>query len=62
MISGGYGMQLQNYKILIGVIGEDIHETGNKIIAQILEHDGFEVINLGIQVSPSSFVEHAKKE
>ena len=38
-------MQSQNYKILIGVIGEDIHETGNKIIAQILEHDGFEVIN-----------------
>ncbi|AVQ21971.1 methylaspartate mutase [Fusobacterium necrophorum subsp. funduliforme] len=55
-------MQSQQYKILIGVIGEDIHETGNKIIAQILEHDGFEVINLGIQASPSSFVKYSKQE
>lgn len=49
-------------KILIGVIGDDIHETGNKIIAQLLEHAGFEVINLGVRVPPSTFVEHAKKE
>lgn len=49
-------------KILIGVIGDDIHETGNKIIAKLLEHAGFEVINLGIQVAPSTFVESYKKE
>lgn len=49
-------------KILIGVIGDDIHETGNKIIAQLLEYSGFEVINLGIRVAPSTFVESAKKE
>lgn len=55
-------MSLENPKIVIGVIGNDIHEMGNKIIDSLLRLEGYEVFNLGVSVSPIDFVNTAKEK
>lgn len=48
-----------NNKLVLGVIGADVHAVGNKILAYAFEEAGFEVINLGVMVSQDEFVEAA---
>jgi len=43
-------------KIVMGVIGSDVHAVGNRILAYALEQAGFEVINLGVMVSQEEFI------
>ena len=43
-------------KIVLGVIGSDVHAVGNRILAYALEQAGFEVINLGVMVSQEEFI------
>ena len=38
---------LRNNRIVLGVIGADVHAVGNKILEMVLKEAGFEVINLG---------------
>lgn len=44
-------------RILIGVVKNDIHNIGKDIVASLLASDGFEVIDLGSDVSSREFVE-----
>lgn len=44
-------------KVLIGVVEKDIHDIGKDIVAGLLTSDGFDVIDLGTDVSPLTFVE-----
>jgi 5-methyltetrahydrofolate--homocysteine methyltransferase len=46
--------------VVIGTVKGDMHDIGKNLIAVILEGGGFEVIDLGIDVSPESFTEQAK--
>ena len=46
-------------KVVIGVIGSDVHAVGNKIINRALDDEGFEVINLGVTVSQEEFINAA---
>ncbi len=46
-------------KIVIGVIGADVHAVGNKIIHYALESEGFEVINIGVLSSQEDFINAA---
>lgn len=46
-------------KVVIGVIGSDVHAVGNKIINRALDDAGFEVINLGVTVSQEEFINAA---
>lgn len=46
-------------KVVTGVVGEDVHIVGIRVIEQALSAAGFEVISLGAQVSPEEFVEAA---
>lgn len=46
-------------KVVIGVIGSDVHAVGNKIIDRALNDEGFEVINLGVTVSQEEFINAA---
>ncbi|UCH11409.1 MAG: corrinoid protein [Fidelibacterota bacterium] len=47
-------------KVVIGTVKGDMHDIGKNLIAVILEGGGFEVIDLGIDVSPEKFVEQAQ--
>ncbi|MGD1062492.1 MAG: corrinoid protein [Terracidiphilus sp.] len=43
-------------RVVIGTVKGDLHDIGKNIVASMLEGSGFEVIDLGADVSPESFV------
>ncbi|WP_366931345.1 cobalamin-dependent protein [Methanolobus sp.] len=51
-----YGMKYKG-TILIGTIEGDIHSIGKDIVATSLQIDGYEVINLGVDVPVETFIE-----
>jgi methanogenic corrinoid protein MtbC1 len=48
-------------KIVIGTVEGDIHDIGKNIAITMLEGAGFEVIDLGVDVSSQKFVEAIKQ-
>ena len=44
-------------KIVIGTIKGDLHDIGKNLVAMMLEGAGFDVVDLGVDVSPEAFVE-----
>ena len=44
-------------KVLIGTVGGDIHDIGKNIVSFMLDVNGFEVLDLGVDVSRQKFVE-----
>lgn len=44
-------------RIVIGTVKGDLHDIGKNIVAAMLEGGGFEVIDLGANVSPEKFVD-----
>ena len=48
-------------KIMIGTVEGDIHEIGKNILLALCQGNGFEVQDLGINVSPQTFLEKAKE-
>ncbi len=49
-------------KVLIGTVAGDLHDIGKKIVVIFLRTAGYEVIDLGIDVSPEDFAVHVEKE
>jgi 5-methyltetrahydrofolate--homocysteine methyltransferase len=47
-------------KVVIGTVKGDLHDIGKNLVAMMLEGAGFEVIDLGSDVSPEKFVETAR--
>jgi 5-methyltetrahydrofolate--homocysteine methyltransferase len=47
-------------KFLIGTVQGDLHDIGKNLVAMMLKGAGFDVIDLGVDVSPEKFVEQAK--
>jgi corrinoid protein of di/trimethylamine methyltransferase len=47
-------------KVIIGTVKGDLHDIGKNLVASMLEGSGFEVINIGIDVSSDKFVEAVK--
>ncbi|MDR1044533.1 MAG: corrinoid protein [Candidatus Adiutrix sp.] len=47
--------------IVIGTVKGDLHDIGKNLVGMMLEGGGFEVHDLGIDVSPEAFVEGVKK-
>lgn len=47
-------------KILIGTVEGDVHDIGKNLVATMLQGNGFEVIDAGVDVSPARFIEEAK--
>ena len=45
--------------IVIGVMENDIHDIGKNIVAGLLQLEGFNVIDLGVNVGPQSFLNAA---
>ncbi len=49
-------------KVVIGTVKGDLHDIGKNLVASMLEGCGFEVINLGVDVSAEKFIEAARTE
>ncbi len=50
---------MEKNKIVLGVIGADVHAVGNKILHYAYTQAGFFVINLGVMVSQEEFIQAA---
>ncbi len=48
-------------RIAIGTVEGDLHDIGKDLVAMMLEGAGFEVINLGVEVSADAFVGAVKE-
>ena len=48
-------------KVIIGTVKGDLHDIGKNILSMMLKGGGFEVIDLGIDVSPEKILEAIKK-
>lgn len=46
-------------RVVIGVIGDDIHIVGNRVIQLALEESGFQVFNLRTRIRPEQFCQAA---
>ena len=46
--------------VVIGTVQGDLHDIGKNLVGAMLEGGGFEVVDLGVDVSPKKFVEAAK--
>jgi 5-methyltetrahydrofolate--homocysteine methyltransferase len=47
-------------KVLFGTVEGDIHDIGKNIVTFMLDVNGFEVLDLGVDVPPAKFVEAIK--
>ena len=47
-------------KVLMGTVEGDIHDIGKDIVTFLLDVNGFEVHDIGIDVSPSKFIKEIK--
>ncbi len=48
-------------KVVIGTVKSDVHNIGKNIVATVLETNGFEVIDIGIDNPSLKFIEEAQK-
>jgi len=48
-------------RVVIGVIEGDTHDIGKNLVKLMIETSGFEVIDLGRDISPRSFTEEADR-
>ena len=48
-------------RVIIGTVKGDLHDIGKNIVASMLEGNGFEVFDLGADVSPENFVAAVKE-
>ena len=47
-------------KVVLGTVKGDLHDIGKNLVAMMLEGAGFEITDLGSDVSPDKFVESVK--
>jgi 5-methyltetrahydrofolate--homocysteine methyltransferase len=48
-------------KVLIGTVKGDLHDIGKNLVSMMMEGAGFTITDLGVDVSPDSFVQKAKE-
>ena len=47
-------------KVAVGTVKGDLHDIGKNLVAMMLEGAGFEIVDLGTDVTPEQFVEAVK--
>lgn len=47
-------------KVAIGTVKGDLHDIGKNLVAMFLELSGFDVVDLGVDVSPETFLAEAE--
>lgn len=48
-------------KMLIGTVKADLHDIGKNLVAMMMESAGFAITDLGVNVSPQTFVQKVKE-
>ena len=48
-------------KVVIGTVKGDLHDIGKNLVASMLEGCGFEVVNIGIDVSADAFIDAVRE-
>src|SRR6516162_2923553 len=49
-------------RVAIGTVKGDLHDIGKNLVASLLEGGGFEVIDLGVNVSPEKFIDTVREK
>ncbi|MCX7011923.1 MAG: corrinoid protein [Candidatus Sumerlaeota bacterium] len=49
-------------RVAIGTVKGDLHDIGKNLVAAMLEGGGFEIIDLGVDVTPEKFVASVKEK
>jgi len=49
-------------RVVLGTARGDLHDIGKNLVAMMLEGAGFEIIDLGVDVSPEKFIETAREK
>jgi len=49
-------------KLALGTVKGDLHDIGKNLVAMMLEGAGFEIIDLGVDVSPEKFISAIKED
>lgn len=49
-------------KVCIGTVKGDLHDIGKNLVKMMMEGKGIEVVDLGVDVSPETFVSTAKEQ
>ena len=57
----GSGKSAFEGKVVIGTAKGDLHDIGKNLVATTLSVNGFNVIDLGVDVSPKAFIEKAQE-
>jgi len=47
-------------RVVVGTVKGDLHDIGKNLVAAMLEGGGFEVTDLGVNITPEKFVETAR--
>ena len=50
---------MEKKKLVIGVIGADVHAVGNTILNNAFKQAGFDVVNLGVMVTQEEYIQAA---
>lgn len=61
MLASGSQVTGRNGRVLIGTVKDDIHDIGKEIFRALLEANGFEVLDLGVDVPKELFVKKAQE-
>jgi 5-methyltetrahydrofolate--homocysteine methyltransferase len=48
-------------RVVIGTVRGDLHDIGKTLVSSMLEGAGFDVVDLGVDVAPDSFVDAVKR-
>jgi corrinoid protein of di/trimethylamine methyltransferase len=49
-------------KVVLGTVQGDLHDIGKTIVATLLTSHGFDVVDLGVNISTDDFIETVKRE
>jgi 5-methyltetrahydrofolate--homocysteine methyltransferase len=47
--------------VVVGTVAGDLHDIGKNLVAMMLEGAGFKVIDVGVDVTPETFVDEARE-
>jgi len=56
------GRDAVGLKVVMGTVKGDVHDIGKNIVIMMLQAAGFEVVDLGVDVSAERFAEAVEKE
>ena len=48
-------------KFIIGTVAGDLHDIGKNLVSMVVEGNGWDVIDLGVDVKPSKFIDKIKE-